>query len=607
MNISTWFNRKVIIACVIGGLIVATVAFILIRSNGSAIPENVDILTMSGDKAYLEDLSLPGTLVFPNTLELSFSSNGEVGSVHVSEGDSVEKGSVLATLDDVTVANLEEKVAIARSDVNKAIESLDSATEEFNSTPLEKVTLDNNIVAANKTLKSAEEHLIDYQMDYEKDLAFAQKTYSDAKLTLKTAEELLEDFQRTYQSSLAKARKAKITAETTLDNAIEKLEYYDSDQAHLIADANKTLATKEAVLESAKEDLDNFEVDFEESVADAFLVKTTAQTALTVAEDNLYAFRRDPVKDTVNPGIVVDAKAEAAVIAAYEEALTNFQQSEDELAELENNKDLDKQKLDTAVSVAEVEFADAEKLLKDLMDSVDQALDLDTRQSAVEVARATLAQAEIDLQKELDGPDTVNLNVLESNVANAKSKLAAADQNLAREMLGADAVELETREIAVAVAREKLNDLMDGPDGFDVAVKTATLKSKEAILEDAISNLDGANVLAPFDGIISIVNVDVDDKVTNDSLVLEIVDPNVVEVHSIIDASDIDMVNEGKSVSIKIGSGGMKLPARVSYVDESARTERGVVTHPVVMTLDSIDDAVIPVTLSSVTVHIEAD
>ena len=199
MNISTWFNRKVIIACVIGGLIVATVAFILIRSNGSAIPENVDILTMSGDKAYLEDLSLPGTLVFPNTLELSFSSNGEVGSVHVSEGDSVEKGRVLATLDDVTVASLEEKVAIARSDVNKAIEALDSATEEFNSTPLEKVTLDNNIVAANKTLKSAEEHLIDYRMDYEKDLAVAQKVYSDAKLALKTAEEILEDFQRTYQ------------------------------------------------------------------------------------------------------------------------------------------------------------------------------------------------------------------------------------------------------------------------------------------------------------------------------------------------------------------------------------------------------------------------
>ncbi|GIS82787.1 MAG: hypothetical protein CM1200mP15_14190 [Dehalococcoidia bacterium] len=51
----------------------------------------------------------------------------------------------------------------------------------------------------------------------------------------------------------------------------------------------------------------------------------------------------------------------------------------------------------------------------------------------------------------------------------------------------------------------------------------------------------------------------------------------------------------------------MKLSARVSYVDESARTERGVVTHPVVMTLDDSDDAVIPVTLSSVTVNIEAD
>ena len=67
MNISTWLNKKVIIACVVGVFIVATVAFILIRSNGSAVPENVDILTMSGDKSYLEDLSRPGTLVFPNT------------------------------------------------------------------------------------------------------------------------------------------------------------------------------------------------------------------------------------------------------------------------------------------------------------------------------------------------------------------------------------------------------------------------------------------------------------------------------------------------------------------------------------------------------------
>ena len=361
MNISTWFNKKVIIACVVGALMVATVAFILIRSNCSVPPENSDNLSTSGDQAYLEDLSLPGSLVFPNTLELSFSSNGEVGSVNVSEGDSVETGSILATLDDVTVASLEEKVAIARSDVNKAIEALDKATQKFSATPLEQATLDNKIVAAKKTLKSAEENLIDYQMDYGKDLAVSQKSYSDAQSALKTAEELLEDFQRTYQSSLAKARKAKISAETTLDNAIEKLEYYDSDQAHLIADANKTLATKEAVLESATEDLDNFEVDFDESVADAVLAKTTAQTALDVADDNLLSFHLNPVYDP-EPGIVVDAKARAAVVAAYDEALTNFQQSEDELAELENNKDLDKQKLETAVSVAEVEFGDAEKL-----------------------------------------------------------------------------------------------------------------------------------------------------------------------------------------------------------------------------------------------------
>ena len=605
MNILTKVNRKVIISSVAAVLIVLIVAFIFTRSAGPAML-NSDGPGVADSKVDVEDLSLSGNLVFPNTWELSFSSEGEVGSVNVSEADRVSKGDILATLDNVTMAGLEENVAIARFDVNKALEALDQATEQFSETPLEEAILKDKIVAAEKILKSSQEKLADYQIDYDKDLSVAQKAYSDAQSALKTAEELLQDFQRTYQSSLAKSRKAKIDAETTLDNAIEKLEYYDSDQAHLIADANKVLATKEAVLESVREDLDNFEVDFDESVADALLAKTAAQTALDLAEDNLIDFRLHPVYDP-EPGIVVDAKAKAAVVAAYEEALTNFQQSEDTLTALENNKELDKQKLDTAVSVAEVEFEDAEKALKDLMDAVDQALDLDSRQSAVEVARATLAQAEIDLQKELEGPDKIDLSVLESNVASAKSKLVKAEQELAREKVGPDSVELGMRETAVILAQEKLNDLIDGPDSFDVEVKAAALKSKEAILDDAISDLAGARVIAPFDGIISIVNVDVDDKVTSNSLILEIVDPNVVEVHSIIDASQIDMVRVGAPVSVRIGSEDADLPGSISHVDELARTERGVVSHPIVITLDDMDNVVAPVALTSVSVLINAN
>ncbi|MBO55188.1 MAG: hypothetical protein CL886_05940, partial [Dehalococcoidia bacterium] len=100
MNILTKVNRKVIIASVAAVLIVAIVAFIFTRSAGPAMLDS-DVPGVADSKFDVEDLLLSGNLVFPNTLELSFSSEGEVGSVNVSEADRVSKGDILATLDNV--------------------------------------------------------------------------------------------------------------------------------------------------------------------------------------------------------------------------------------------------------------------------------------------------------------------------------------------------------------------------------------------------------------------------------------------------------------------------------------------------------------------------
>ncbi|MEC9308019.1 MAG: efflux RND transporter periplasmic adaptor subunit [Chloroflexota bacterium] len=543
-----------------------------------------------------------GVLMFPQTQELSFKTSGTVGQVSVSQGDKVVRGQLLVSLDDIAVSGLEEKLAKARSDVNDAQKALDQAREDFKITPLQQTALQDKIAKASKTLQTSQENLNDFQVDYEKDLSSAQKAKSDAESALNDAVESLEDYERTYEATLAKVTKAKIDAELALDNALESLEYQSNDQDHLIADARKTIATKQSALEAAQENLDNFDADFDESIADAVLSKTTAQTAFDTADDDRLHFYRFPTRDP-EVGIVVDADAKAAVLAAYEETLTNLQQKKDELAELENNRDLDKEKTATAVVVAQVELDDANNVLVNLLDIVDQNLDLETRQAAVEVARATLSQAEIDWQDEIEGPDAIKLSILEAAVADAKAKLAQKTKEMEREQTGPDSVELELRERAVSLAQETFNDLVDGPDPYDVSLRESALVAKEAVANSIFDDLNGAEVIAPFDGIVALINVEVDDNVTKNSLVLEVTDPTAVQINAIVDASDISYIELGSIADVSVDSlPEQSLQGSVTYIDELARTERGVVSHNVVIKVDLPADTVIPVNLSAVTV-----
>ena len=586
-------------------IIAGIVMYPRLINEGSDLPE-------AGDYSSNQDLSIEqprairvnGVLVFPHTQEMSFKTSGTVGQVSVSQGDNVVQGQSLMRLDDIAISGLEAKLAKARSDVNDARKALDQAREDFKITPLQQTALQDKIAKASKTLQTSQENLNDFQLDYEKDLSSAQKAKGDSESELNDAVESLEDYQRTYEATLAKVTKAKIDAELALDNALESLEYQSSDQDHLIADARKKIAAKQSELEAAQENLDNFDADFDESIADAVLSKTTAQTAFDIADDNLAQFHRFPTKDPAE-GIVVDADAKAAMQAAYEEALTNLQQKKDELAELENNRDLDKENTAAAVSVAQVELDDANNVLNNLLDVVDQNLDLETRQAAVEVARATLAQAETDWQDEIEGPDAIQLSILEAAVADAKAKLDQKIKEMGREQTGPDTVELELRERAVSLAQETFNELVDGPDPYDVSLKESTLVAKEVIANSIFDDLDGAKVIAPFDGIVALLNVEVDDNVTKNSLVLEVTDPTAVQINAIVDASDISYIELGSVADVLVDSlPEQSLQGSVTYIDELARTERGVVSHNIVIKVDLPEDTAIPVNLSAVTVDI---
>ena len=184
----------------------------------------------------------------------------------------------------------------------------------------------------------------------------------------------------------------------------------------------------------------------------------------------------------------------------------------------------------------------------------------------------------------------------------ADAALAQAVRDLEEELVGSDQVDLAIREQALKVAQEKLNDLLDGPDKFDVAVKEAAVAAAQAQVDDALENYEGAIIRSPLAGVVYLVNVAVDDKVNDQSRVMEIVDLTQLEVDGLVDAIDIALVKEGDKANITIASlPGQQFEGVVVQVAEEPRTERGVVSYPVRIAVTVPEGVEVPGRLSAVT------
>ncbi len=251
-----------------------------------------------------------------------------------------------------------------------------------------------------------------------------------------------------------------------------------------------------------------------------------------------------------------------------EEARTTLEQDRNNLADLEGNRLLKLQERQAAVEADRADLAQAKDDQADLEKEPDRFL-LQSLQAAVEADQASLSQAEKDLDRLLEGPDAEDLAVLEKQVTKKQAEL---------------------------------NDLLE-VDLVKVALKEADVASAHAKVDDALEELLGAVVTAPFPGIISLVNVKLDDMVTEDSRALELIDPTEVRVDGLVDATDVAFVKEEDEAGITIDSlPGLELAGFVTFLAESPRTERGVVSYPVQIQVDLPPGTEVPVGPSSVSV-----
>jgi HlyD family secretion protein len=217
-------------------------------------------------------------------------------------------------------------------------------------------------------------------------------------------------------------------------------------------------------------------------------------------------------------------------------------------------------------------------------------LDSSSFERAVAEAERRIENAQANLDKLLDPPNlAADIRQAEADVESAQAALAYVVAIYVAEGSYPEGLykksQVENAEATLAKAEERLADLLDGPDGRDVQLAENEVALAELSLEEAKKQLKEATIVAPFDGIVAEVNVELGDRVTAATgyeTIIILVDISQVELEVEVDEIDIPQVKLGQRAIISIEAlPDVQLEGEVLFVSPLATEKTGVIMYDV--------------------------
>ena len=523
-------------AAVLGVIVAAAAAFYFARGEEATVavaPRQAE--ATQGQLTTTLDLSGTGNAAI--TEDLSFGTTGTVASVDVEAGDTVVAGQLLATLE---TTDLELALASAELALLDAQDNLD------------------DLLGGPETVA----------------LAQARLAVSEATLSWTNAQDNLDDLLGGPETvALAQARLA--VSEATLswtnaqDNLTEVVAATPSDAA--IAAADAAITQKENALSSAE--------------GAPVLVVARAGERLTLATDARDAALADPTSTSLEI-----ASAENLVTAALAELETANRELTTALGKSDDE--------DFALATEKVTAANS------ALTTANTALTTAEADSDATVADLLAAQLDVAIAREVLTSALIGVNVAQSNLAlvqdaeaaiiDAQLALADAQADRAALFVGPEASDVEAANVAaekagVALlkAQTDLAELLEDVDEQALASLELTVRQRELQLQQALDDLASARLLAPFDGVVDPVSIEVGDRIKDLAATAFMVsDPTGIEIALTVSESDV--------LSLEVGQVGLatfdaiddiEYPVRVISVSRVPTVQQGVVTYAVTATL----------------------
>jgi RND family efflux transporter MFP subunit len=598
-----WAVLAVILAGAIGGVFGGYA--LSTGSTGAGLEENQQAVPVQYG-TLTNDISINGSLVYPEKETLGFGSGGTVGEVLVEEGDQVQEGQVLARLDEAAIASLEKAIAQAEVNLRNAEEALAEARIPYSE--LDVATAEAKVANAQLSLQSAEEVLDGLLNPAEQQAALAEATVAGAKLSVQSVQDAFDEaLDGASEEDINKARAEVDSAETSLANAQAELQIAEREWADRVEEAQEgfeaaqddynamyekwlgiTLTDQEGLVFPIYEVepeylLDLWEVDLD-SLFDIDL------RFAGFSWDGIHLPPDDPATrwDEVTVYIWLNLYGGHLVPTCEDGGLTG-------------DTVCIQQEFDDAWDSYQTAKNDNEQV------GVDAAKAIVNTETAVTRAQDDLDSAQEAQDTLLEGIDPAELEDLQSQLNLAKANLSAAEENLADlitpdpEQVEAKRKQVEVERLSLVEAQDELAELLEGVDLRDITLREADVASAQVALDAAQQELDDAVLLAPMTGVIQVVNIEVGDTVGATTPVVMIADPSIVEVDGTVDEIDVLFMREGAAATVTMDAlAGEVLAGTVSSISSKAQSLQGVVTYPISIRVDLPDGVQLVEGLSAV-------
>lgn len=228
------------------------------------------------------------------------------------------------------------------------------------------------------------------------------------------------------------------------------------------------------------------------------------------------------------------------------------------------------------------------------------------------VAEANLKKAEVMLNRARAAYEPVSwrpdIGMLPQslNLENATLDYQIAKATYDRTVKGPSPEELAAAWASVESAKAQLERAMSGPTEEEVAIAEAAVEQARAALEAARRNLEKAVLKAPFDGVVSAVNITAGEMAPTARPAVVLVDISALQMTVNVDEMDVARLRSGLPVEITLDAlPDVTLTGRVDRIGPAATVVEGAVAYPVVIVLDPTDAPVRVGMSANVTIRVE--
>jgi len=174
-----------------------------------------------------------------------------------------------------------------------------------------------------------------------------------------------------------------------------------------------------------------------------------------------------------------------------------------------------------------------------------------------------------------------------------KVKAGASEAEIAIAQAAIDATEAQVKAAQAQVdqARAQLETLLAGASEQEIALAQAQVDQARASLRQAELALDGAVIVAPFDGVVSLVHAELNELIAPNMPVISLIDAAEFHIDVSVDEVDVGQIAVGQRVEITLDAfrEGNILEGTVAYIAPTATMDAGIVSYLVRIAIGPTD------------------